>query len=62
MTWNRIVKSPTAVTAYKTADENVSLNVGMSSVVLSAEDAASLGGYLLGIADDKDKPAEPDNG
>lgn len=51
MIWSRVSSTPVGVTAWVTqlpgAEPAVRLTVGVSTVELSIDDAASLGGYLL---------------
>lgn len=63
MTWSRVAVSPVSVGAWKTKDAKgkvlISLTVGSQSVMLSEDDAASLGGYLLGVTQNEaPKPGE----
>lgn len=64
MTWAKVAEGPPVfVQAYK-VDHNgkpqVQLTVGNQTSFLSEEDAASLGGYLLGVTNNS--PADPPPG
>lgn len=65
MTWSRTAVTAVGVTAYhvKIGEvEKVRLMVGSSMVDLSEEDAASLGGYLLGTSNDApENPGKKEN-
>lgn len=63
MTWNRVVQSPIGVTAWKNPPDaegrvSVALSVNGQQVQLSEEDAASLGGYLLGTTNNPPSEAK----
>lgn len=59
MTWTRVVPTPATLLAYHIGEDNKGIRIQINGTAadLSEEDAASLGGYLLGSTNNQPKEA-----